>query len=331
MNWFVVALIMVVGNVQAQEHPFPQARASGEILWPEEKWPAATPESQGMSREKLSSIPYDALKLLGTAIVIRNGYDVWHYGDPYGSERGWASCLRSYTTTIFGMLIYSGEIAGGKSALEMKVKLKHLLSYIWTGKDQYTGEGDRTPGTQWNYGDGYEKMEGIITAITGKRSWEYINDELQPVLGGEWRVAPVDRGEGVDPGQWLDILANVADAARWGYFWMNGGQWNGTRLVDKWFVDTTIQPFPSPYGGYASIDEGWQIHINKGGHHWIGLPEDSYAATGGSRHTIFVCPSLDLVIASSCSGKYQDNHKIEEFILPVMEAVLRVQDSCSEK
>ncbi|MEA3479220.1 MAG: DUF1593 domain-containing protein [Bacteroidota bacterium] len=296
--------------------------------WPGDKWPTATPESQGMSSTKLNQVP----SKIGTAIVIRNGYDIKHYGDPYGNQGGLASCFRSYMTTIYGMLIHSGTITKEQldesvnklplsyaKEFDSDVKLKHLLSYTWKGKDD-SGNGSGTPGTEWNYADGYEKMEAIFYHITGEKSWDYINSNLKSVLKGKWYAAgQLYAGGTTDPPYCMDIKACMADAARWGYLWLNKGMWDGTRLVDEWYVDKTIQPFPSPAGGYASIDEGWQIHLNRGGK-WTGLPTDSYSAIGAGGNMIWVCPSLNLIVARHGVPPGKRDH-IEEFLKAIVDAV----------
>ena len=121
------------------------------VVWPDDTtWPTAAPEDMGMSSQLLADAPGKAVTSIGTAIVIRNGYDVWHYGgDPYsGPGDWWASVMRTFMTTLFGMLIHRGVIQGGESSVEMSVnqlpsataqsfssdvKLKHLLSYTVEG------------------------------------------------------------------------------------------------------------------------------------------------------------------------------------------------------
>ncbi len=118
----------------------------------------------------------------------------------------------------------------------------------------------------------------------------------------------------------MKIQATAADAARWGYLWLRGGRWRDRQVVDEWFVTRTLEPMPKPGGGFAEINEGWQIHLNRGGK-WKGLPLDSFAALGaGSTSVIFVCPSLDLVIARRGVAPKHADH-IEEFLKPIVDAV----------
>ncbi|MCI0439837.1 MAG: fibronectin type III domain-containing protein, partial [Chloroflexi bacterium] len=295
-------------------------------VWPDATtWPTATPESQGMSSAMLANAPNNATTPIGTAIVIRNGYDVWHYGDPYADDLGWwASVMRSYMTTIYGMLIQRGVIPGGQAAVEMQVndlpsqtaqgfgdnvKLKHLLSYTSCASP---------PGSGWSYGCNYPKIEDIFTEITGSPPWEYINDELRPILEGKsWQAIQVTHDDDN-----LRVVGPQADMARWGYLMLRNGSWNGEQVLDPWFVEMATSPLLKADGsGFADDNEGWQIHTNGGGI-WPGLPLDSYAALGGlSQSVIFVAPSLDLVVARIGQSPGETD-PIEKFLKPIIDAVI---------
>ena len=90
---------------------FAQCRA--ETLFPPDygPWPQATPESQAWSTLKLQQAR-DQLRTDGgqeftdfEGILIVNGHDIWHWGNPYELKPGlrqqhdWASCGRSLMTT----------------------------------------------------------------------------------------------------------------------------------------------------------------------------------------------------------------------------------------
>ncbi len=78
--------------------------------------------------------------------------------------------------------------------------------------------------------------------------------------------------------------------ARIGLLYLNGGMWNGKRLIPAELVDfvKTIAPaWPEPqYGG--------QFWVN-GDDAWI-LPRDAYYASGSGGQNTFIVPSHDLVI-----------------------------------
>ncbi len=300
------------------------APAPSAEFWPDDKgWPKAKPEEAGISAQALEQAPSKMQTPIGTAIVIRGGRDVWHYGDPYAiqGDGGWASCERSYLTALFGIAIKEGMIKGGKDSVDLPVKridsaaaralgdgvlLKHLLSY--------TALSD-PPGSVWRYNKGYDEMVAILKDLYGKRVEVLAREKLLPVLGGSWEAR---FNAGIQ--DHLKIHGTAADAARWGYLWLRGGRWKEQQVVDEWFVKRTLEPMPKPGGGFAEINEGWQIHLNKGGK-WAGLPTDSFAAIGGgAKSVIFVSPSLDLVIARIGQATKIEDH-IEEFLKPIVDAV----------
>jgi len=76
---------------------------------------------------------------------------------------------------------------------------------------------------------------------------------------------------------------------------------------------------PKPDGGFAQVNEGWQIHLNRGGK-WPGLPADSYAALGGgAKSFIFVSPGHDIVIARN-GRDLAKSDQIEELVEPILNA-----------
>jgi hypothetical protein len=291
--------------------------------WPDaQQWPQASPEKVGMSSQRLEDAARLAITPIGDAIVIRRGYDVWRYGEPYGKTSGWwASTARSYLTTVFAMLIQRGVIPGGRDAVEIRVnqlpsatarsfkddvRLKHLLSYTSCA----------TPaGSEWQYGCNWVPMHAIFVEITGRTPWDYINAELKPIIGGAaWQA--IEQRDGT-----LRVVGPPPDMARWGYLWLRGGRWKATQVIDAWLVDLATDPMPKPDGtGVAHPNEGWQIHTNDGGV-WPGLPRDSYAALGANATSaIWVSPGLDLVIARLGDAP-KEHDRIDEFLAPIVAAV----------
>lgn len=273
------------------------------INWPTgERWPTAEPESQGMSSELLAEAEKKMSGRVGDAIVIRNGHDVWHYNNPYGGRTWWSSSARSFVTSIFGMLITEGTLsmeALDRPANELSssaarrfrdsTQLKHLLSYTSCSNP---------PGSGWRYSCNWSQINRIFQDLAGRSTAAYVNAKLVPALGGDWRATMQNDGT-------LRVIGSAGHLARWGFWWMNEGEWDGKQLVPKEFVRRSVEPMPKPNGnGVAHPDEGWQIHLNKTGV-WGGVPKDCYAALGAGGAVIMACPSLNLVVARN-SGAGDD-------------------------
>ncbi len=308
--------------------------SEGYASFPGNAWPTSSPESQGMSSERLRSIPSNAID---DAVVIKNGYEVWRWGNVVTSRGAWSSVTRSYLTTAWGMAITDGSIPGGLSILDQpvrsldsstarsydsNVKLKHLLSYT-SCRDP--------PGSQWAYSCGQDWFDQyqIFKEVTGKTVHDYLNQKLFPVLGGNpgLKAKPCDPGDTCydERGQTNRIDGSPRDHARWGYFWMNNGNWNGRQLVDTQFVTRSISPGPDGTGR-PNPNEGWQIHLNKNGRAIPGCPNDAFAAAGGTsgRAFILVVPSLNLVVARHSTSSDLPDEGIEEVAArggPICQAV----------
>lgn len=306
-------------------------------------WPKSKPEAQGMSSVILEQARAGMTDDAGThfksvhGIVIRNGYDVWHFGDPYTFKKGmriqrdWASCGRSLMTAMFGTLFREHEL--GPEILEQpvcdsfnsyiawgipkNVKIKHLLSYTSCAEP---------PGSSWKYACRYFDMYRIIRDMDGTLP-DYRLQRLADAIGADWQ--PYNTWLHKQDVPFLTIVASPAEAARWGYLWLNKGRWNGKQVVDEWLVNASIKPLPSPNGGFAHPNEGFQIHLNAHGMWGEKCPRDAYAAFGAGGCVIFVCPSLDLIVSVKVSpkpyskrlvGEYTER-SIEGLINPILEAV----------
>jgi CubicO group peptidase (beta-lactamase class C family) len=287
--------------------------------WPADNWKTSSPEAQGMSSAKLLAISPEAI---GNAVVIRNGYEVWTWGDPARRYSNWASVTRSYLTTAWGMAIQDGSIAGGLNILEQPVRnlasvtakrfsddvrLKHLLSYTSCR---------RPAGSRWSYSCGQDWFDQyrIFRELTGRSVHDYLNKSLFPVLGGETLIAiPTDS----DRGETSRVAGSARDHARWGYLWLNRGYWQNKKLVDPVFVERSIHPGPD--GDGPDMNEGWQIHLSTDGKMVPGCPRDVYFAYGGlDRAVIFGSRSLNLVVARWISNQ---GSPIEEWMGQICQAV----------
>jgi len=305
---------------------------SKKVVWPEEGWPSfwpkVTPESQGMSSKKLKEAPKKMITPIGNAIIIRNGYEVWRYGgEKVDMNYGWwASCNKQLISTLFGIAIKEGVIKGGRNALKQSVRdlgtpaakkfdkevtLEHLVGWVACGKPL---------GCVWNYSCKISTSQKILEELYGgKTIYEICKEKLLDPLGGNKWYGKYANDE---KKAFFRLRAPASDAARWGYLWLNKGKWRNKQLFDHWFYDRAIKPFPCSKGGYANPDNGLMIWINEN-KSWHGLPKDSFAAVGALSATIWVCPSLNMVIARAGGERAKkSNGAIEEFIAPVLDALI---------
>ncbi len=304
--------------------------------WPDDGWTKASPASQRMSAAKLADAPRRIAAAyrertggefqMNHGIVVRNGLEVWRYGDPDDGRSNIASAERTMLTTLYGIAIKDGVIKGGAAALEQPaaalgtktaltfppaVKLKHLLTFTSCSDP---------PGTAWRYGCNTRQMTDILWELYDRRPEETANKLLVSALGGSWNAYWDEKQHE------LKYSATPSAMARWGWMWLNRGNWKGRQVVEPWFADLTITPLQKPDGSSpAREDKGWQIHLNRTGG-WKGIPRDAYAAVGAGWNFILVVPSLRLVVASKggvvVRGKDDPfTDKLDVWFAPIVDAV----------
>jgi len=125
-------------------------------------------------------------------------------------------------------------------------------------------------------------------------------------------------------GYYPGVSATALDMARLGWLWCNWGRWGGKHVIpEAWLREATrVAPDIRANCPREQWKYGYAFWTNEHGLLWPSLPRDSFAASGaGSKH-IWVCPSLDLVVAQS-PGLWQDQEENDTGLLRL------VVDACS--
>jgi len=152
---------------------------------------------------------------------------------------------------------------------------------------------------------GAHLLSAILTRVTGKSAREFANERLFGPTG--MRLIPDNPEQGFSPDHlygskvkgWLHDPAGLStggfgltlttrDMARFGFLYLNGGQWDGHRVVPEAWVNQSWQP------AVAAFEK-----LNYGYLWWLG-EEDGVSvrlATGDGGNIICCVPQLDLVVA----------------------------------
>jgi len=176
------------------------------------------------------------------------------------------------------------------------------------------------PGTRWYYNGGEVNVLGeIIKKTTGMRidrfaekylfgplgvkghEWEFINPEVVHAAG--------------------NLKLRPRDVAKLGYIYLNGGTWNGRRIVSEKWIEESTQAYISVTPSLWAKGNG-----DKYGYHWWlrteqidSTPVTSFMRSGWGGQRIGVFPDLDMVVVLT-GGKYigkdQSNEMIGRYILP---------------
>lgn len=124
-------------------------------------------------------------------------------------------------------------------------------------------------------------------------------------------------------GYYDGVSSNALDMARAGWLWRHGGRWEGEQLIPQaWLQEATrTNPDIRANGPQEDWLYGYGFWTNEHGLLWPDLPKDSFAAQGAGSQHIWVCPSLDLVVAQS-PGLYANQTENNEGLLRyVVEAI----------
>lgn len=169
------------------------------------------------------------------------------------------------------------------------------------------------PGSRWSYNSGESMLlSGIINSTTGKSMLEFAEENLLNPIGIydlEW----ISDAENHTVAGW-GISATMQDFARFGYLYLNNGNWDGTQLISKSWIDQSITPFSAsiPYYGYLWWLSGDALDSS------TNLPEDIFMAIGAFGQYIIVIPSENIIIVRVGSDL---NWNPDEFIQLVLDAL----------
>jgi CubicO group peptidase (beta-lactamase class C family) len=167
-------------------------------------------------------------------------------------------------------------------------------------------------------------LSAIITRSTGRCAQEFAAEHLFEPLGmaqpaanmrhtysqeevfrnkaGGWPKDP----QGNSIGGW-GLVLKPRDMARFGYLYLNGGQWDGEQIIPQKWVEDSVSPHTPGYGY-----QWWLRDVN-------GV--FAFSAVGQGGQHIFCVPQKDLVVvvASKLGSRWRDRWSLlEEFVIPAV-------------
>lgn len=151
----------------------------------------------------------------------------------------------------------------------------------------------REQGAGWDY-ENYDSLLGVYalkTVIGDQQKYlEFPRRALFDRIGMRNTIPGVDHfGDYVLSSQ---VYTNARDLARFGLLYLNGGTWNGKRILSESWIRFVRTPAPS------TRDLGRMY----GGQFWLvpdelaDLPQDAYSTAGSRGQYTIIIPSYDLVI-----------------------------------
>ncbi len=155
------------------------------------------------------------------------------------------------------------------------------------------------PGTVYEYNTGaVHLLSAVLETATGFAADEFADEHLF----GPLQVA--DYGWRADPMGYLRTGAThgglqmlTRDVAKFGQLYLDGGEWRGKQLISSAWVKDSLEtrlatPSDTEGTGYLWFLNTFQFR---------GQPLNTFAARGAGGQTLLVSPSLDLVVAITCT------------------------------
>lgn len=338
-----------------------RAQETGSTLdsWPSETWSRTSPEAQGLPADLPARIDQWAAgtaPLLTSLLVVRGGELVVdrHYNgfDPNQTFHIW-SITKSVTSIAVGIAFREGLLTSLDQTLGeliperipadadprvSSITLEHLLTstsgWQWDGRINFSRHSETDdldlvlsrpmvcdPGDCYEYDSSNSNLLSYIIQVqSGVTMAEYLQPRLFDPLGipePEW-ITMYDgetRGAG-------GLYLTPADLAKIGLLFLNGGEWDGERIVEEDWVAASTQPQAS---GTSSISG---VNIGGGGAYgyqwWVKEPSGypAYYGNGYGGQTLYMVPDLDLVVVTAVAGTDVNEPGNQQAVLPIIEDLI---------
>lgn len=310
--------------------------------------PRSTPEAEGVPAAAVKKF-FERLgddAELGThlAIVMRHGRVIGQTDySPYSRHLPHMlySLSKSVTGTAIGMLIDDGLLTLDEKLVDIfPDKISPAAHILWrhvTVRDVLTmSTGDRfneagsaveedwarafleslpkfEAGADFSYNSLNSYMlAAIVVRKTGMSVTDYLTPRLYKPLGineYEWEKCPL----GIEKGGW-GLALKIEDAAKIGQLYLDGGVWNGTRLLsESWVKEASRRQIETPH---AECPSGYGYQM------WISPIESGFVFNGAFGQFVQVFPKWDAVVASfSGSSKLYAKGRMIEYTSALLDAM----------
>jgi CubicO group peptidase (beta-lactamase class C family) len=154
-------------------------------------------------------------------------------------------------------------------------------------------------------------LSAIITRSTGRCAQEFAAEHLFAPIGMDPPATTVEHGfsqeevfrntaggwpkdpQGNSIGGW-GLMLKPRDMARFGYLYLNGGEWDGEQIIPRQWVEDSISPHTPGYGYQWWLRDVNDVFV--------------FSAVGQGGQHIFCIPEKDLVVvvASKMGSRWRD-------------------------
>lgn len=287
-----------------------------------ERFPRASPESQGIDSERLLRVvtALDAMEHVHSFMLMRHGKVVAEgWWKPYAAEHNHVlfSVSKSFAATAVGMAAEEGKLSlhdpvisffpddlPAEPSWQLKaMRIRDLLTMSTghekepsllpdeiTAKSFLAAEVPHAPGGHFRYNTAATFMlSAIVEKQTGQGLVDYLKPRLFEPLGIDHPVWETN-AEGIALGGY-GLRVRTEDIAALGQLYLREGEWDGRRLLTR---EWTSAATSKQVSNGSNPDSDW----NQGyGYQFWQCRHDAYRMDGAFGQFCIVFPKLDAVVA----------------------------------
>lgn len=291
--------------------------------------------------------------------IIRHGYLVaeWQKGVDVDEQLNMASATKSLFSSVLGIAIGEGKINSADDKLidyfpqfmdvpegkgpkpgrfakseDRDITFRQLIS----NTSGYMKPSE-TPGAQFHYQTfgmnicchGIEMAYGLYDSCDPDRLGginKLIAEKIRDRIGGTWTHRYTDFDHPPEAaknifGHSARCDASARDMGRMGLLWLHMGRWEDTQVIPAEWIPEATKTAPDIMANCPKEQwrYGYAFWTNDHGQLWPSLPRDSFCAHGAGAKMIWVCPSLDLIVAQS-PGLYEQPSEEDKGAVPIIVA-----------
>jgi len=302
------------------------ARPSDRDYWPTREWQTAAPEEHGIDTNRLTvalaRLPRTCPSVRSLLLVRDGRLVVEHYfkGDSPETAGNVKSVSKSILSALAGIALGQGQIRSLDQPVidffpeyrdqlhdprKKRITIRHLLtmsaglefvengpiSRRWMGSRDWHGFTLKSklvaePGAEFNYSTALTHLlSGVISRATGTNTLAFAKTALLDPIG-----APVAQWDKDPQGNYWggsEVHLTPRAMAKFGYLYLNNGQWDGRQIVPAPWVQASTQQTNSAHYGFL-----WWLDNFEG--------RPIYFAQGLGGQYIVVVPDLDVVLVVTC-------------------------------
>jgi CubicO group peptidase (beta-lactamase class C family) len=181
-----------------------------------------------------------------------------------------------------------------------------------------------TPGEVFHYNSGDTNLMGEVvkTAASSANLMDYAEENLfEPIGIDDYAWATIGTGSHLAFASG-GISIRPRDMAKFGQLYLDGGMWNGLRVISESWVEESVEMAIPLVGDYTTL-YGYGYNWWLGRYQFEGASVDYFRAAGWGGQDIFVVPELDLVVVFTAGGYYQVrplsvNSMIQDYIFAAL-------------